>query len=61
MHSPKTHVVLALHASAAPHAPSDPHVCTPLPLHWVVAGMHVTHPPFKHTGVVPLQGVTDAS
>ena len=57
VHAPETHVAFALHSTAVPHAPLSPHVCTPLPLHCAVPGVHATHAPFRHAGVVPLHGV----
>jgi hypothetical protein len=38
-HAPFTHAWFE-QATAPPHCPSDPHVCTPLPEHLIVPGTH---------------------
>jgi hypothetical protein len=41
------------HATGAPQAPALLHVCTPLPEHCFVPGVHATHALPKQAGAVP--------
>jgi hypothetical protein len=54
LHTPLTQVLL-VHATAVPHWPLDPQVCTPLPEHCVAPGPHGTQLPLRHTGLPPVQ------
>jgi hypothetical protein len=54
------HVWCAPQATAAPHSPLAPHVCTPPAEHCVVFGVHAAHAPCTQTGVAPTHDVVDA-